>query len=204
MHQHTWKHGTACGRTWGFCAQTPKRVHMGHGCGSSREQGWMCASGVGPGLKACVSMAGGMTHAPGMGTQAVCQQYSSWAEESYRRPEPGEERVKWPPLFPVPTCQEVGASKVLAGPRGLPTVNTGDSAALDCFPPVPRSGVSTWRRMLRAVGHLAELPGSRSKNVEADSFTSQGPHPRRAKARRCTGHAGELVIPVPTNCVHMR
>lgn len=112
-------------------------------------------------------------------------------------------RVKRPPLFPVPTCQEVGASKVLAGPRGLPTVNTGDSAALACFPPVPRSGVSTWRRMLRAVGHLAELPGSRSKNVEADSFTGQGPHPRRAKARRCTGHAGELVIPVPTNCVHM-
>lgn len=87
---------------------------------------------------------------------------------------------------------------------GLPTVNTGDSAALACFPLVPRSGVSTWRRMLQAVGHLAELPGSRSKNVEADSFTGQGPHPRRAKARRCTGHAGELVIPVPTNCVHMR
>lgn len=207
VHEHTWEHGTECERTQGFCALIPKRVHMGFGHGSNSGQGWVCMIGMGQDSQSlCVH---GWWYDSCPWDRHTSYMSAVVRPPGQRRATGGQSQEKEElncDLSLQFQLQAVGAFKVLAGPSGAANYKHRRFSCPETqLPSGSQERVSTWRRVLRAVGHLAVLPDSRPRNVETDSFTCQGPHPRSAKAsQQCMGHVGELVIPVPTNCVHMQ
>lgn len=133
VHEHMWEHGTACGRTRGVLCADPKACAYGVWMWEQFRTGLGVRDWDGPGLTkhVCVSIAGGMTHAPGMGTQAICQQ---WSGPPGQRRATGSQSQEKEELncHPSPQFPPAGGEG-FQGPGGLPIKNTGDSAALALF-----------------------------------------------------------------------